>query len=197
MPDSGPLLAAQGLACQRGGRWLFKDLSLALNGGEALHLRGANGAGKTSLMRLLAGLAWPDAGQVSRPEALLFVGHHNAQADELTLAENLSFAAALAGQAPTRSVVQQALSQLGVGAFANTPVRRLSQGQRRRGALARLVLPGAPRLWLLDEPHNTLDSAAVALLDAVIEQHCASGGAVLLTGHQGLHKHGLRVLDLT
>jgi heme exporter protein A len=167
-----------------------------LSGGEALHLRGANGAGKTSLLRVLAGVAQADDGTVQRPEALLYLGHANAQAEELSLRENLSFAATLAGHGAAPTAVDAALVRLGLGAQAASPVRRLSQGQRRRGALALLALPQLPPLWLLDEPYNALDTDGVVALDTLLAEHRARGGAVLLTAHASLALPALRQLDL-
>ena len=196
MTRTEALLAAHGLACRRGRRWLFRDLEVQLFAGQRLHLRGANGAGKTSLMRLLAGIAQPDAGSVLRTADLLFVGHANALAADLSLAENLAFSAALGGLPHEPDVLLSALAAFGLQRLANTPVRTLSQGQRRRGALARLALPGTPPLWLLDEPHAALDAEGCAQLDTLIAAHAASGGAVLLTGHQALALPDLQVLDL-
>jgi heme exporter protein A len=191
-----PLLSAESLACRRGGRWLFKGLTFELSGSEALHVQGPNGAGKTSLLRVLAGVARPEAGTVQGPEALLYVSHANAQAEELSLHENLAFAATLAGRSATPAALDAALARLGVGAQAASPVRRLSQGQRRRGALALLALPQAPALWLLDEPYNALDLDGVAALDALLAEHRARGGAVLLTAHASLALPALRRLDI-
>jgi heme exporter protein A len=192
-----PLLHAQGLACRRGGRWLFKGLTFELHGGEALHLRGSNGAGKTSLLRILAGVARAESGHVEHGAGWLYVGHHNALAEELSLHENLTFMATLAARPCSDDDITTALQRLGVGAAAALPVRRLSQGQRRRGALALLALPAAPPLWLLDEPHNTLDAAGLAQLDALIAEHRARGGAVMLTAHGALALPGQRTLELT
>jgi heme exporter protein A len=145
---------------------------------------------------VLCGVGRPEAGSVSRPPELLFVGHANGQAEELSLHENLAFASTLAGRTADAAAVRRALDRLGVGAVAHTPVRRLSQGQRRRGALALLALPDAPALWLLDEPHNTLDTTGTALLDALIAEHRSRGGAVLLTAHGDLALPDLRTLEL-
>ena len=196
MTSTEALLAAHGLACRRGRRWLFRDLEVQLFAGKRLHLRGANGAGKTSLMRLLAGVAQPDAGTVSRGADLLFIGHANALAGDLTLAENLAFAAALAGLPGDTGTLSAALSAFGLQQQATVPARALSQGQQRRGALARLALPGIAPLWLLDEPHAALDAQGCAQLDGLIAAHTARGGAVLLTGHQALALPDLQVLDL-
>lgn len=145
---------------------------------------------------MLAGVAQAEAGSVAREAGLLYLGHHNAQAEDLTLHENLAFAAALAARPAAAADISAALQRLGVGHAAALPVRRLSQGQRRRGALALLALPQTPPLWLLDEPHNTLDVAGVALLDALIDEHRARGGAVLLTAHGALTLPALRSLEI-
>jgi heme exporter protein A len=145
---------------------------------------------------VLAGVARAEAGSVAREVALLYLGHHNAQAEDLSLHENLAFAAVLAARPAAAADIGAALQRLGVGHAAALPVRRLSQGQRRRGALALLALPGAPPLWLLDEPHNTLDVAGVALLDALIAEHRERGGAVLLTAHGTLSLPALRSVEI-
>ena len=193
-PDA--LLSASGLACRRGRRLLFSQLSLALQPGALLHLRGPNGAGKTSLLRLLAGLAQPERGAVARPARLLFIGHANALSADLTLAENLAFQAALAGQPHDVDAVHEALAAFGLKPWAEAAVRTLSQGQRRRGALARLALPQPPPAWLLDEPHTALDTEGSARLDALMAAHADAGGAVLLTCHHALTLPGLAHLDL-
>ena len=196
MTSTEALLAAHGLACRRGRRWLFRDLEVQLFAGQRLHLRGANGAGKTSLMRLLAGIAQPDAGSVLRTADLLFVGHANALAADLSLAENLAFSAALGGLPRDTSALLAALSAFGLQDHAQVPARKLSQGQQRRGALARLALPGIAPVWLLDEPHAALDTQGCSQLDALITAHTARGGALLLTGHQALALPDLQALDL-
>jgi heme exporter protein A len=205
------LLSAHGLACRRGHRWLFRDLHLSLLPGQRLHLRGANGAGKTSLLRLLSGVAQPESGTVARRSRLLYIAHTNAQAGDLTLTENLAFQAALGSAVPAAGpddapgpapvpvpdeALQAALAAFGLQPCAHAPTRTLSQGQRRRGALARLALPGSAPVWLLDEPHAALDSEGCAQLDALIARHAAQGGAVLLTGHHDLALPGLQALDL-
>jgi heme exporter protein A len=202
-------LAARALACRRGRRLLFSGLDLTLPPGSITWLRGANGSGKTSLMRLLAGLSAPDQGEVlwngtPLPRAgeaaragLLYIGHANALKDDLTLAEALAFLAQLQGlDAPLRRATA-ALDRLGLASRAGALVRTLSQGQRRRGALARLVLDEAtPRTWILDERFDALDQASVATLAALIEAQAARGGAVLLTSHQAVTLAGLQTFDL-
>jgi heme exporter protein A len=177
-------LRGRALACRRGGRRLFAGLDIALERGAVTWLRGANGSGKTSLLRILAGVARPEAGSVERPAAPLYLAHLNALKDDLTLDEALLFLARLHGVAEPESRAAHALDALGLHAKRQASVRTLSQGQRRRGALARLALDDAPRAWLLDEPYDALDQDGVARLSALIEAHAARGGSVLLTSHQ-------------
>jgi len=192
------MLEAHQLACQRGDRWLFRALDLAVSPGELLRVEGANGAGKTSLLRLLAGLGAAAAGEVrwlGRPivrqrepyaAALCYLGHAAGLKDELTPRENLQIEAGLAGQAtPGAARIDQALAGWGLARQARLPVRVLSAGQRRRVALARLAL-GEARLWILDEPFNALDTAAVNQLGAALDGHLARGGLAVLTSHQPL-----------
>lgn len=200
-------LAARSLACRRGRRLLFRGLDLRLARGSITWLRGRNGSGKTSLMRILAGLSTPADGEVTfggvplrqavtaRSE-IVYIGHANALKDDLTLVEALAFLARLhAVEAPDRSA-DAALDRLGLASRRDAPVRTLSQGQRRRGALARLALDDAPRTWILDEPYDALDRDSTALLSALIERQAARGGAVLLTSHQTVELNGAGSFDL-
>jgi heme exporter protein A len=187
------VLEARDLECERGGRKLFGGLSFSLAPGELLRVAGANGSGKTSLLRILCGLLTPSRGEVrwqGEPLArlredfsreLVYLGHAPAVKEELTPAENLEIACRLAGLAVRADLVAKALEAFGV---PERPVRRLSQGQRRRAALARLVLSPAVRLWLLDEPLAALDVTAAALVEALVRSHVAHGGAVVYTTHQ-------------
>lgn len=209
VPPAAAWLAATGLAARRGERLLFSGLALALQAGDVVWLRGTNGRGKTTLLRLLAGLSTPAEGRVTfqgRPlrEAgpawraeLAYVAHANALKDDLLAHEALRFVAGLRGVAVSAQAVQAALERLGVARQARLPVRVLSQGQRRRVALARLALPEPPHVWLLDEPFDALDDAGIGTLEALLRAHAAAGGAALLTSHQALPA-GLatRVLDL-
>jgi heme exporter protein A len=201
------VLEAADLECERGGRTLFRSLSFALRGGEALRIAGANGSGKTSLLRILAGLLAPARGAVTwhgrdvtglREEYsrhLVYLGHAPAVKDELTAQENLEIACRLAGDAVTRSSVQEALGRLGLSGKP-AAVKKLSQGQRRRAALARLALSQARALWLLDEPFAALDTEGISVLNAFIQDHMARGGGVVFTTHQDPGIAATRVIEL-
>jgi heme exporter protein A len=189
------MLEAAGLQCVRGERTLFSGLDVTLRGGELLRIAGANGSGKTSLLRILCGLLAPAEGSVRWEgkdihrlreafwSQLVYVGHAHAIKDDLTAAENLAIACALRGQDTSAARLRAALERLGVAANEREPTRVLSQGQRRRVALARLALsPHAP-LWVLDEPFTALDSGAAAIVRELIAEHVARGAAVAYTTH--------------
>jgi heme exporter protein A len=190
-----PSLEAVDLHCVRGGRTLFDGLNFKLRGGELLRVAGPNGSGKTSLLRIACGLLEPDRGQVRwdgedvrklREEfwvRLLYIGHANALKDDLTAAENLGVACALAGLIVHERQLADALRRLGLSGCEKLPARALSQGQRRRVALARLALGAAARLWVLDEPFTALDAAAIDCVQGLIGGHVAGGGAVMYTTH--------------
>ncbi|MBN8488768.1 MAG: heme ABC exporter ATP-binding protein CcmA [Burkholderiales bacterium] len=195
--DDAALLTATDLGCRRGGRRVFSGVALHLLPGQALWLRGANGSGKTSLLRLLAGLASPAEGRVdSHAGAPAYLGHTNALKDELALGEALSFLCSLHGPAPDAAAMRAALERIGLSRRLDFPVRKLSQGQRRRLALARLWLVQA-RVWLLDEPYDALDREACDQLDAALQSHRDGGGALVLTSHQPVALPALRTLELT
>ena len=196
--SSDALLSVQGLAAQRGDRLLFEGLDLEIAPSEVVWLRGRNGRGKTTLLRILAGLSTPAAGEVRigglsmRASAaqcrssLCYVAHANALKDDLTATQALAFLAGLRGGPPDDTAIIAALSRLGVGSRAHALVRTLSQGQRRRVALARLALPDSPPLWLLDEPFDALDDRGIEVLNGLLTDHARRGGAALLTSHQAL-----------
>ena len=159
-------------------------------------MRGRNGRGKTSLLRLIAGLAAPDGGEVlddgrARADAaagaqrLVFIGHANALKDDLTVAEALAFLLRIHGRPSEPASVEAALERWHMAALSAAPVRTLSQGQRRRVALARLAADRQASLWVLDEPFDALDGDGVACLNALLAEHLRRGGSVLLTGHPG------------
>ncbi len=199
------MLEAVDLECVRGGRSLFRGLSVALAPGELVRIAGDNGRGKTSLLRILCGLLTPDAGSVrwkGEPIArlreefsrnVLFLGHAPAVKDELTATENLSIAARIAGTAVEAHQLKKALQHFSV---PDRPVGNLSQGQRRRAALARLALAEAVPLWLLDEPLAALDAAAAGLVESLATAHVARGGIVAFTTHQDTRLAAPRTVSL-
>lgn len=190
------MLDARQLECTRGDRRLFRELSFRLGRGELLRVAGANGSGKTSLLRIMCGLLAPSAGElrwrgqpirVEREEYsrnLVFIGHLNGLKDDLTALENLQVAAALAGMSAEARRMLDGLDRFGVSHCAELPAKILSQGQRRRVALARLALSPTVPLWILDEPFSALDVGAVVELERLLAAHLASGGMVVLTTHQ-------------
>ena len=190
---SETLLAFDALACRRGDRMLWRGASAVLRAGDALHVTGANGIGKSSLLRILAGLLPAASGAVTRPERLALVDEAHALDRDLPLAEALLFWAKLDGG--DRQTVMTALDRLAIARLAPVPVRILSTGQKKRGALARMLAADAP-LWLLDEPANGLDRDGVVLLEGLIAAHRASGGAVVLASHQPLMLGDAATLDL-
>ncbi|MGD9743431.1 MAG: heme ABC exporter ATP-binding protein CcmA [Dongiaceae bacterium] len=188
------LLTAHGLACRRGDRLVFEDVGFALEPGGLLRIAGPNGSGKTSLLRLVAGLAPAAAGRIEWQGAagdtgsewrrqLRFLGHLDALKPVLTVRENLAAAAGLAGLADP--AIAEAIRRLALDALADLPVRFLSAGQRRRAALARLAL-GPAALWLLDEPTTHLDGAGVAAFLALVAEHRQRGGMALVATHDDL-----------
>lgn len=194
-------IAIENLACRRSGRLVFEGLSFALDEGQALVVTGRNGAGKSSLLAILAGQLRPDAGAVraegigERPlaEALHLVGHRDALKGALTAAENLAFARDLLGdQAATAG---EALEAVGLAHAARLPVAYLSAGQRRRVALARLLV-ARRALWLLDEPTAALDDAAQETLLGLMRTHLAGGGLIVAATHAALPLAGARELRI-
>lgn len=189
------MLEVRQLECRRGDRTLFSGLDFTIEGGTLLHVRGANGSGKTTLLRSLCGLFTADSGDIrwkgestrslgeDYRRELLYFGHLNGIKSDLTGIENLRVAATLDGDQVDESALWAALGRIGLTGFEDLPTRMLSQGQKKRVALARLILSNAP-LWVLDEPFTALDVGAVDLLETLLAEHVAEGGLVVLTTHQ-------------
>lgn len=183
-------LEARNLSCIRDERVLFSDLNFTLNSGQVLLIEGRNGAGKTSLLRILTGFRKSDEGDLFWNNELIddtqefyqdtaYIGHNNGLKESLTAEENLHYAQALAISTLT---IDDALEQVGLNGYQETFVRFMSAGQKRRLALARLLCTYKP-LWILDEPFTSLDRASIKLFENFIEKHAKQGGLVIMTSH--------------
>lgn len=203
-----PALEATGLALARGGRPLLRGLSFRVPQGGLLWVRGANGSGKTTLLRTLAGLTPPHRGHILRGgrcirqmgdahrATLQYRGHQDGLRGALTILENLQWQTALHHRRPDRETVRTALADLGMAAHLDTRAFQLSQGQRRRVALASLALYPQARLWLLDEPQAALDQDGADRLQSLLAAHCHSGGTVIASSHCPLRIRGLPCEEL-
>lgn len=189
------MLNVSNLECVRGDKQLFAGLSFSMEVGSLLHVHGPNGSGKTTLLRAIAGLVLPEEGEIEwdgnstrkqRDEfnqQLIYLGHHYGLKFELSGFENLRIFANLSGFDISEAQVEAALKQVGLAHCWELPVKVLSQGQKKRVALARLLLQPS-KLWILDEPFVALDVAAVSMLLDIVNKHVAEGGMVILTTHQ-------------
>ena len=203
------LLSVSNLSCARGDRVLFSGANFSVGSGEALYVTGVNGAGKTSFLRLVCGLAAPEFGDVLwngesvrtlREEFardLLFLGHAAALKDELSAVENLIVSAAVAGSEISETQARHALRTVGLRGREFLPAKVLSAGQRRKVNLARLHLPSPPALWVLDEPFTALDVDAISLLAETVVKHLQSGGMLIYTTHQDVKFEGCLVRRAT
>ena len=197
--STAPMLLARDLRLERGSRAIIDGLSFSVESGQALILRGSNGSGKTSLLRILAGLTLPDKGAIAwrgkTMKALsatwrnvtLYLGHTNALKDDFSTQENLRDALLIDGMIISPGAQMSAVEKVGLLDHRNVLARRLSQGQKRRVGLARLVLalschPSKP-LWLLDEPTNALDEKGVSLFTGLISEHLDRGGIACIATH--------------
>lgn len=204
------MLTAQHLSCSRADHLLFKNINMELRAGSLLYVLGENGSGKSSLLRILCGLLTPEGGSVlwygksikQETEAyqsnLTYIGHLNGLKDDLTAFENLQINAGLVGNKTDTQKIVDALAAIGVERCAHLPVRVLSQGQKRRVALAKLWLTDNP-LWILDEPFSALDAASVPMLTSRLSEHLAQGGMTIITTHQevALHSSHTQTIRLT
>ena len=204
------MLEASQIECVRGSRRLFRDLSFRLEAHQALRVRGENGSGKTSLLRIVAGLSPAESGRVSWNDGnihtlgedylrdLLFLGHSNGLKDDLSPVENLRYALALAGVVANEPELRESVAEQGLGAIADLPVKLLSQGQKRRVALTRLSFSAEKPLWILDEPFTALDAASVERLARTITKQLQRGGMVIFATHQEVALPGttMRTLEL-
>jgi heme exporter protein A len=191
------MLEATALGCIRGDRRLFRDVNFSMSPGSLLQVQGPNGSGKTSLLRMICGLLAPAEGHIRWQGAnihslgeeyftsLTYVGHRNGLKEELTPDENVRFASGLAGIAVSREEAQNALATMGLAGRENLPARLLSEGQRRRTALARLLICRTS-LWVLDEVLTSLDSSAVRFVTSLIEGHLNKGGIAIVATHHEL-----------
>ena len=187
-------LSATDLACRRGDRVLFTGLSLDLPAGSALHVAGANGLGKSSLIRIVAGLLRPMSGIVESQGTMGLLDERPALDQHQPLGQALAFWQRLDGPADER-LSQLGPKGLGLADLLDVPVRYLSTGQKKRAALARLAAAQAP-IWLLDEPLNGLDSHAVTMVQHMVSSHCGAGGIAVIASHQPIAVAGMAQLDL-
>lgn len=200
-------LRATALACRRGGRKLFEGVGFALGPGQWLHVRGNNGSGKTSLLRMLAGLAPTQEGRVewggvelrrAQEEyrgAMAYLGHRDGLKEELSAIDNLRLAAALDGRVLDASAATRALARVGLRGRESLPLRELSQGQRRRALMAR-VLTRAARLWILDEPLSALDRQGIDMVGELLQAHLDDGASAILSSHQPIGLAGGLCVEL-
>jgi heme exporter protein A len=202
-----PILEARQLRCERGERLLFESLSFRVAAGQLLQIEGANGSGKTTLLRALCGLSAPAHGDIiwcneaigdnseDYHAQLTYVGHHPGIKLDLTAFENLRFTQDMSRTKASDTTLLAALDHIGLFGFEYVPCRHLSAGQRRRVALARLLI-AQTRLWILDEPFTAIDRAGTQLLAQLLTQHLQNNGLIVLTSHQPIELPGGEITRL-
>ncbi|PVZ66683.1 cytochrome c biogenesis heme-transporting ATPase CcmA [Pelagibaculum spongiae] len=209
MFDAASKFHGSQLHCQRDDRLLFEQVEFEIHAGQALLIEGANGAGKTSLLRFLCGLNQVAEGELTwcgksvspsdrdYASKILYIGHKSGMKADLSCVENLSMLVRLDGEVADREIIEQALDQVGLYGFEDRPAGRLSAGQHRRVALARLLLQKKP-LWVLDEPLTALDVQGIAWLESTIANHLAKNGMIVMTSHSvvGVNDNNLVRLPL-
>lgn len=192
------MLQVNNLSCKRGSKLLWEGISFDLNAGQCLRVNGANGAGKSTLLRVVCGLTRPESGEIQWNKEnlstqlerfhsqMIYLGHLAPLKGDMNAIENLIFLAQLNGQKKTVAQARQALSYWGLENLTQLPVRSMSQGQRQRVALSRLLLVDNCPLWILDEAWNSLDKAGVQRLNELIAKHLSLGGMAMVTSHQDI-----------
>ena len=198
------MLSVNKLSCQRGYNLLFENLSFELNSGEVLRISGQNGSGKTSLLKIIAGLNTPELGSIEFDQnqsnretyqiETLYLGHYAALSSELSCIENLEYLTKLNTEILSPNF-HDALKEIGLENYEHEPAGNLSAGQKRRIALSLLFISQS-KLWLLDEPFTALDSDGIKIIENQIEKHCANGGLCILTTHQDCNIKSLKEIYL-
>lgn len=205
--EKSHVLLASNLAGVRGTERLFEGLNFSVQPGELVWVRGQNGSGKTTLLRMVTGLASPEVGEITWGGVplraaedfhndLVYLGHHNGLKDDLSARESLRFLSRLHGRDVTVDQIDAALRRMEIFHRRNLPTRVLSQGQRKRVALARLALESRPGLWVLDEPFDALDDSGVAIVNSLLQAHLSFKGSIILTSHISLKIPGVPVKEL-
>lgn len=201
------MLLGKDLSCVRGEHMLFENINFSLEAGGLMQVQGKNGSGKTSLLRMLCGLSIPDKGMICWQgtairelgdeyyHTVAYIGHLNGVKDDLTGIENLCISSALSGDEISIREAREALREIGLGDRGDLPVKVLSQGQRKRVSLARLLVSRS-KLWILDEPLVALDVAAVRMVQNLLEKHLAEEGLVVMTTHQEINVSAMNTVSL-
>ena len=193
------LIKVKNLTVFKGNQVILKKVHFSLKEGEAVHLLGENGDGKTTFLQSLAGLLVPENGEIIKNCDLIYLGHLLGIKLNLTVLENLSFMAILYHNIAKNELEKElefVINKVGLENYKNIFASSLSAGQKRKVQLARLFFSKTPKLWLLDEPFNTLDQKSIKILIAHFENHIKNGGSLLLTSHQNFSMQGLKQISI-